>query len=50
MTEYTKKQPRTRTYQLDIGQVAKSVEKAFNRLTRGTDERGVSQNQNIPIP
>ena len=38
--------------ELNIGQVAKSVEKALNRLTRETDERGkeISENQDISVP
>ena len=37
---------------LDIGQAAKPVEKALNKLTKGTDERekGAFGNQNILIP
>ena len=54
-TKEIKKQARARVDQrsgLDIGEVAKPVEKALNRLTKGTDERekGVSGNQDIPIP
>ena len=45
----------TRAYQRsgrDIGQAAKLVEKALNRLTKGADIRGkgVSGNQDIHIP